>query len=47
MRLHENRTLFAQAIRATAQQMKIREIYIEKDYFLYTLPILQRKCLLL
>lgn len=41
MRLHENAKLFEQAIRATAQRMKIRDIYIEKDYWvtyaLYTI----------
>lgn len=33
MRLHENTKLFAQAIRATAQQRGLLEIYIEKDYW--------------
>ena len=33
MKLHENPTLFEQAIRATAQQKKLLEIYIEKDYW--------------
>lgn len=33
MRLHENRSLFQDAIVATAQQMKLPEIYIEKDYW--------------
>jgi hypothetical protein len=41
MKLHENLTLFEQAIRATAQQKKLLEIYIEKDYWvsfaLYTI----------
>jgi hypothetical protein len=33
MRLHENKKLFTQAIRATAQQRGLLEIYIEKDYW--------------
>lgn len=33
MNLHTNKELFTQAITATAQQMKIPEIYIEKDYW--------------
>jgi len=33
MRLHENPTLFRQAIVATAESMQIAEIYIEKDYW--------------
>jgi len=33
MRLHENKTLFRQAVAATAQRMAIPEIYIEKDYW--------------
>ncbi len=33
MKLHEDIKLFRQAIQATAQQMNIREIYIEKDYW--------------
>lgn len=41
MRLHENPKLFDQAIRATAQHKQLREIYIEKDYWvtfaLYTI----------
>ncbi len=41
MILHENKELFQQAIRATAQQIKLKEIYIEKDYWvtyaLYTI----------
>ncbi|MFQ3226294.1 MAG: hypothetical protein ACI8Z5_002566 [Lentimonas sp.] len=32
MRLHKNKTLFRQAISATAESMQIPEIYIEKDY---------------
>lgn len=34
MNLHTNKELFTQAITATAQQMRIPEIYIEKDYWL-------------
>ena len=33
MKLHENKALFEQAIRATAQQREIQEIYVEKDYW--------------
>ena len=33
MRLHENPQLFDQAIRATAQHKQLREVYIEKDYW--------------
>ena len=41
MKLHEDKKLFADAIRATAEQKGILEIYIEKDYWvtyaLYTI----------
>lgn len=33
MNLHENKNLFQQAVRFTAQQMQIPEIYVEKDYW--------------
>ncbi|AFL84703.1 protein of unknown function (DUF1814) [Belliella baltica DSM 15883] len=33
MKLHENKTLFRQAIQFTADQMKIPAIYVEKDYW--------------
>lgn len=33
MRLHENKTLFEQAIRFTSDQMQILPIYVEKDYW--------------
>lgn len=33
MILHQNKTLFRQAVQFTAQQMKIPEIYVEKDYW--------------
>ena len=33
MRLHENKTLFRQAIQFTADQMQIAAIYVEKDYW--------------
>lgn len=33
MKLHENPTLFKQAIAFTAQQMEILDIYVEKDYW--------------
>jgi predicted nucleotidyltransferase component of viral defense system len=41
MRLHEDSKLFRQAVRATAQQMGLLDIYVEKDYWvtfaLYTI----------
>ncbi len=38
MKLHENKNLFRQAVQATAEQMSIPEIYVEKDYWvIYTL----------
>ena len=41
MKLHENKTLFRQAVQFTADQMRIPAIYIEKDYWvtyaLYTI----------
>lgn len=41
MQLHQDNTLFRQAIQATAQRMQIPEIYVEKDYWvtfaLYTI----------
>jgi hypothetical protein len=33
MRLHENKTLFRQAVQFTADQMQIAAIYVEKDYW--------------
>jgi hypothetical protein len=33
MRLHENKTMFRQAVQFTADQMKIPAIYVEKDYW--------------
>jgi hypothetical protein len=33
MRLHENKTLFRQAVQFTSDQMKILPIFIEKDYW--------------
>jgi len=33
MKLHENKTLFRQAVQFTSQQMGIPEIFIEKDYW--------------
>lgn len=33
MKLHENEKLFTQSVRFTAQQRGIKEIYIEKDYW--------------
>lgn len=41
MNLHTNPKLFEQAVRATAQQKGIREIYIEKDYWVtYALSLI-------
>jgi len=33
MKLHENKSLYRDAIRFTAQQMKLKPEYIEKDYW--------------
>jgi predicted nucleotidyltransferase component of viral defense system len=33
MKLHENSKLYEQAVRATAQQMELLDIYVEKDYW--------------
>ncbi len=33
MRLHEDETLFRQAVTATAAQLNIPEVFIEKDYW--------------
>ena len=33
MKQHENQTLFRQAVRFTAQEMEIPDLYIEKDYW--------------
>ena len=33
MKLHENKTLFNQAVRFTAQKLGILDIYVEKDYW--------------
>ncbi|MEX2589604.1 MAG: nucleotidyl transferase AbiEii/AbiGii toxin family protein, partial [Chitinophagales bacterium] len=33
MRLHENKELFKDAVIAAAQQKGIREVYVEKDYW--------------
>ncbi len=33
MKLHENKSLFNQAVRFTSDQMNIPAIYIEKDYW--------------
>ncbi len=33
MRLHKNKKLFRDAVIATSQQKGIREIYVEKDYW--------------
>jgi len=38
MKLHENKLLFWQSVQFTAQQLKIADIYVEKDYWVtYTL----------
>ena len=33
MRLHENKTLFRQAVQFTSDQMQILPIFVEKDYW--------------
>jgi hypothetical protein len=33
MRLHENKTLFRQAVQFTADQLRIAAVYVEKDYW--------------
>ena len=33
MRLHENPNLFRQSIRFTADQIKVKAIFVEKDYW--------------
>jgi len=33
MKLHQDKVLFKEAVTATAQSMDIRDIYIEKDYW--------------
>jgi len=41
MKLHEDKTLFRQAVQFTSDQKKILPIYIEKDYWVtYVLPSL-------
>lgn len=41
MRLHENKTLFRQAVQYTADQMGIPAVYVEKDYWVtYALSVL-------
>jgi len=40
MKLHENKDLFIDAVKVTAQQMNLPEIYVEKDYWItYALHI--------
>ncbi len=34
MNLHENKTLFRQAVQITADRLKIAAIYVEKDYWI-------------
>ena len=47
MKLHENKTLFRQAVQFTADQMKIAAIYEEKDYWvtyaLFTTELLSQE----
>jgi len=47
MKLHENKTLFRQAVQFTADQMKIPAIYVEKDYWvtyaLFTTELLSQE----
>jgi predicted nucleotidyltransferase component of viral defense system len=33
MKLHENKTLFRQAVQITADRMGIATVYVEKDYW--------------
>ena len=33
MKLQENKTIFNQAVRFTAQELDILDIYVEKDYW--------------
>ena len=41
MKLHENKELFEQAVKATAERMDILDIYIEKDYWVcYALKLI-------
>ncbi|WP_298505628.1 nucleotidyl transferase AbiEii/AbiGii toxin family protein [uncultured Maribacter sp.] len=41
MKLHENKELFEQAVKATAERMGILDIYIEKDYWVcYALKLI-------
>lgn len=41
MKLHEDQQLFRQAIRATSDHLNIREVYIEKDYWVtYALKLI-------
>src|SRR5690625_25870 len=41
MKLHQNKSLFQEAIIATSQQLDISEIYIEKDYWVtYALQLI-------
>jgi hypothetical protein len=42
MRLHDNRELFGDVVKATAQEMNISFLYVEKDYWVtYILKSLQ------
>ena len=47
MLLHQNKELFVNYIRITAQQMKIPAIYVEKDYWvtyaLFTTELLSQE----
>ena len=47
MKLHENKTLFRQAVQFTADQMKVPAIYVEKDYWvtyaLFTTELLSQE----
>src|SRR5665648_1255485 len=36
IKLHENKQLFGQSVQFTAQQLKIADIYVEKDYYWVT-----------
>ena len=35
MKLHENKTLYRQAVQFTADRLQIKAIFVEKDYWGY------------
>ena len=43
MKLHEDKIVFQQAIRLTAERMQIADIYVEKDYWVcYALQLIYK-----